>query len=544
MMKRNLSRLVCAALALALCLGAWLPAFAAQPEYTMAGKLIKQLWAGSGFSGTLEVELTANPAAAGEAWVTQQPFLINWDYIYVRPTAAAEAQHRVNATLMNGETPVSEAHFRLCDGEVALSSPLLGENWWKIGLNRLLRSTAETEQGTLAAQLTPGVEEALGMSGMPSVLRLLLPQLLYWQDHQDTLGAVLEQMMLRMDLWIEGYRQDAVLERTEDGTALVTVSYQVSPASIKAQAKQMVLDILTHEEDRAALAAAMDEELAALLLNPAYQPYYFAAIDQLPLTGEMTLRRTVDMQGQTAALHLSMPFYDPQGGAVTLKYDRERGVGDLPDTNTITVENQLRSMALSYLTYRSLTDVTVWQGTFKVTDTGAEAFAVQPEGEEKWLPEVAFTLSQQTGETREEGDINVQTVNLQLQLEPDPNGKNPDAFLPVQLQLNGRFSSRTPQTSATTAELTLTVSGEERPQTATLRFTGETRRQWAVEELPAEMTDLLSLSGAGLEDLLATLLTEGGETLSFFVSNARSEAAAQPAEAAQPEPEAEQPAGE
>lgn len=544
MMKNNLARLVCAVLALALCLGACLPAFAAQPEYTMAGKLLKQLWAGSGFSGTLELELAANPAAAGEAWITKQPFLINWDYIYVRPTSATDAQHRVNATLMNGEAPVSEAHFRLAGGELALSSPLLGEKWWNVELNRLLHSAAETEQGTLAAQLTPGVEEALKVSGMPSVLRLLLPQLLYWQDHQDTLGTVLEQMMLRMDLWIEGYRQDAVLERTEDGHALVTVSYQVSPASIKAQAKQMVLDILTHEEDRAALAAAMDEELAALLLNPAYQPYYFAAIDQLPLTGEMTLRRTVDMQGQTAALHLSMPFYDPQGGAVTLKYDRERGVGDLPDTNTITVENQLRSLSLSYLTYRSLTDVTVWQGTFKVSDTGAEAFAVQPEGEEKWLPEVAFTLSQQTGESREEGDINVQTVNLQLQLEPDPNGADPDAFLPVQVQLNGRFSSRTPQTSSTKADLTLTVSGEERPQSATVHFVGETRRQWAVEELPAEMTDLLSLSGAGLEDLLATLLTEGGETLGFFVSNTQSEAAAQTADGAQPEPETEQPAGE
>ncbi|MBR4067036.1 MAG: hypothetical protein IKK08_00245 [Clostridia bacterium] len=541
-MKRNLVRLICAALALVLCLGASLPAFAAQPEYTMAGKLLKQLWAGSGFSGTLEVELAANPAASGDAWVTDRPFLINWDYIYVRPTDTADAQHRVNATLMNGETPVSQAHFRLQDGVVSLSSPLLGDNWWKLELNRLLQTAAESEQGTLAAQLTPGVEDALKVTGMPSVLRLLLPQLLYWQDHQDSLAAVLEQMMLRMDLWIEGYRQDAALERTEDGNALVTVSYRVSPASIKAQAKQMVLDILTHEEDRAALAAAMDGELAALLLNPAYQPYYFAAIDQLPLTGDLTLRRTVDMQGQTAALHLSMPFYDPQGGNVTLKYDRERGVGDLPDNNTITVENQLRSMSLSYLTYRSLTDVTVWQGTFKVTDTGAEAFAVQPEGEEKYLPEVAFTLSQQTGETREEGDINVYTVNLQLQLEPDPNGADPDAFLPVQMQLNGRFSSRTPQTSSTKADLTLTVSGEERPQTATVHFVGETRRQWAVEELPAEMTDLLSLSGAGLEDLLATLLTEGGETLGFFVSNTHSEAAAQPADETRPEPEAEQPA--
>jgi hypothetical protein len=110
-MKKNLlARLLCAALALVTVLCAAMPAFAATADYTMAGKLLKQLWAGSGFSGTLEVELAANPAAGG-ALVTASPFLIDWDYIYVRPTAADTAQHRVDAQLMDGEKPLPRRMF-------------------------------------------------------------------------------------------------------------------------------------------------------------------------------------------------------------------------------------------------------------------------------------------------------------------------------------------------------------------------------------------------------------------------------------------------
>ncbi len=533
-MKKQLSvRLFSAALALVMCLLAAVPALAAREDYTMAGKLLKQLWAGSGFSGTLEVELIANPAAGGNALTTEKPFLIDWDYIYVRPTAAETAQHRLDAVLLDGEAPVTEAHFQLKDGLVSLTTPLLGEGWWTVEPQQLLHGAAGED--SLAAQLAPGIQSTLQQSGMPGLLQLLLPQLLRWQENQSGLQALLEQMTLRMDLWIEGYRQNAELDRLEDGSPIITVNYVVSPASIKAQAKQMVLDVLSDEAARTSLTAAMDTEMALLLLNPSYQPYYFAAIDQLPLSGDLLLSRTVDMKGATTALHLSLPFYDAEGGAVTLMYDRVRGEGDLPDTNTVTMESQQRSMALTYLTYRSLTDVTVYQGTFKVEDSSAESFAVQPEGQEKQLPEIAFTLSHQITESREDGDLNVYTTSWQLQLEPDPSGKEPDAFQPVQIQLDGRFASKTPQTSATKADITLSVSGEQRPQQITLRFSGETRRQWEVEELPQQRSDLLALTGEGLEELLATLLTEGGKAASFFLGNT---AAAEPDGAQETLPEA------
>lgn len=520
MNKNRRIRLICLLLTVTLCMSALAPALAAGLDYTMAYKLFRQLASGSGFSGTLEVGLSANGNAPGEAVITAKPFVIDWDYIYVCPTNETLPQHRLDAALMDGETTVTEAHLQLLDGVLAAHSPLLGEEWMQVSVEELLKPVAGGED-TFSAQAMPDLQSLLKASGMPSLIKLALPMLLRVQGFADEaqrerLQAIVEKMSLRMDLWIEGYRQNAELGRLEDGSAIITVSYLVPPANIKTQAMQMVLDLLSDEAARQSLADFVDENTAALLLNPAYQPYYFAAIEALPLSGDLTLSRTMDMRGDTVALHLSLPFYDAEGGPIILRYDRERGEGDLPDTNTLTMESGNRTAELSYLTYRSMTDVTVYQGTFTMSDRSVESFAVAPEGQEKPLPDVAFTLRRQTAQTREEGDWNVYTDNWQLQLEPNPNGEAPDAFLPIQVQADSRFTSKTPKTSSTKMEIAVKVSGEERPQVIDLTFTGETRRQWQPEELPRERTDVLTLTGEDLEALLANLVLEGAQVLAFF----------------------------
>ncbi|MBE5814809.1 MAG: hypothetical protein E7320_06325 [Clostridiales bacterium] len=524
MRKERFARLCCALLSLVLCLKAFTPALA-ELDYTMGTKFFRQLWAGCGLMATMQVELSANEAAGGEALVTRQPFVIDLDYIYLEPDekSAFKPHHRLNAVLKDGDAAASQLHMQLMEGVVSLNTPLLGEKWWSVPLADLLREAAQGQENTLAAQLTPAVQDALKTSGMPAMLQMLLPQLLRMQYQNDAVDALMSRIYLRTDLWIEGYRQDAALSRLEDGSPVVTVNYQVAPASIKAQAKQLVLELLSDEEALQALRAATDEETAALLLNPAFQPYYFAAIDQLPLTGDLTLSRTLDMQGETMALHLSLPFYDAQSGAVTLMYDRARGEGDLPDTNTLTVEGDGQGMSLSYLTYRSLTDVTVYQGTLHFTG-----------GEAEPLPDIAFTLSSRSAQTKEAGDMNVHTLNWQLQLEPDPNGNAPEAFLPLQLKLDAAFSSRTPQTAATYLEALLTVSGDERPQTVALRLDGEIRPSWEPEAITGEQGELLTLTGTDLEDLLATLLTESSELVALLAQNTTVETTGDGQQAAAP----------
>lgn len=99
----------------------------------------------------------------------------------------------------------------------------------------------------------------------------------------DGLEDVLESYLTRMDLWIEGYRQNAVLGKLPDGTTTMSVYYDVPPAAIKSQAKQMVLDLLSDQVTLARLQEVAGEEMSQLLLNPNLQSYYFSAIDALPL---------------------------------------------------------------------------------------------------------------------------------------------------------------------------------------------------------------------------------------------------------------------
>lgn len=80
---------------------------------------------------------------------------------------------------------------------------------------------------------------------MPSIAGFVLPVLTTLQDQSDDLSDVLSAYTTRIDLWIEGYRQNAVLGKLADGTTTMEVQYAVSPAAIKAQLKQMVLDLLS-----------------------------------------------------------------------------------------------------------------------------------------------------------------------------------------------------------------------------------------------------------------------------------------------------------
>lgn len=92
-------------------------------DYTVAGKLIKQLWAGSGFSATVSVEVAAKEGT--QAMSTLKPIVMDVSYIYVRPTATETAEHRADVVLMDGENALSAAHAQLKDGALAVQADVI-----------------------------------------------------------------------------------------------------------------------------------------------------------------------------------------------------------------------------------------------------------------------------------------------------------------------------------------------------------------------------------------------------------------------------------
>lgn len=482
-------------------------------DYTVAGKLIKQLWAGSGFSATVSVEVAAKEGT--QAMSTLKPIVMDVSYIYVRPTATETAEHRADVVLMDGENALSAAHVQLKDGALAVQADVISPDWYSFG-------EAPLQEGEAAAGgdlLEPLGESLLAQTGMPA-LASFAGQAAALLHGADGLEDVLESYLIRMDLWIEGYRQNAVLDKLEDGTTTMSVYYDVPPVAIKSQAKQMVLDLLSDQVTLARLQEAAGEELSQLLLNPSLQSYYFSAIDALPLASNMTIGRTVSLEGDTLELHLSLPLYDAEGGEVTLRYDRTRGEGDLPDDNTISLESDLRAISLTYQEYSSMTGVRVIQGTLTSEPRGTDAFTVEdgvPADAQKTLA-LSFSLKQQESETKDDELRDVYTYDATLNLESEGEGDAYVAIPATEITLASTFVSKELKSAATDMEATITLGGDAWDQTYTATITGRSRQKWEPEELSPDRiyvsrmteTDVASLlPGAALRfaALMADFLT-------------------------------------
>ena len=495
-------------------------------DYTVAGKLIKQLWAGSGFSATVSVEVAAKEGT--QAMSTLKPIVMDVSYIYVRPTATETAEHRADVVLMDGENALSAAHAQLKDGALAVQADVISPDWYSFGEAPLQEGEAEAG-ADLLVQLG---ESLLAQTGMPA-LASFAGQAAALLHGADGLEDVLESYLIRMDLWIEGYRQNAVLDKLEDGTTTMSVYYDVPPAAIKSQAKQMVLDLLSDQVTLARLQEAAGEELSQLLLNPSLQSYYFSAIDALPLASNMTIGRTVSLEGDTLELHLSLPLYDAEGGEVTLRYDRTRGEGDLPDDNTISLESDLRAISLTYQEYSSMTGVRVIQGTLTSEPRGTDAFIVEdgvPADAQKTLA-LSFSLKQEESETKDDELRDVYTYDATLNLESEGEGDAYVAIPATEITLASTFVSKELKSAATDMEATITLGGDAWDQTYTVTITGRSRQKWEPEELSPDRIYVSRMTETDVASLLPGAALRFAALMADFLTAA-------PAASASPEPSA------
>lgn len=466
-----------------------LAASAVAEDYTVAEKLYKQLWAGSGFGGTLSVEIDS------AAFRTSRPIMADADYIYVRETDADAAAHRLDLILMDGENATSAAYAQLKDGRLSFQADVLSPDWFTLDLS------GQTEAAGTA------VKHALAQTGMPALADTLLMGASALRGNTE-LADALEPYLTRIDVWIEGYRQDAILSKQDDETTVMQVNYLLTPAAIKAQVKQLIVDLLNDEKVLPLLAEAIGEEQTSLYLNPALQDWYFDAVDSLPFPGDLTLSRTLAMTGETVELHLSLPMYDAQAGVITLAYDRTRGTGDLPDENVIRMESAEKVVILTYQEYSSMTGVKVMQGT--LVSQPAQDFAVEDSAE---VVEVTFTLKMGAAEARDEQDRDVYSCEYALSIAPTEESTL--RFDETEITLNAQFVSKQLKSAATevTAQLNVTTGDT----SVRLGFTGASRKKWEPEAVP-QGTVIESLEQPEITELLPGAALRGLAVLEAFVA--------------------------
>lgn len=534
-MRKTVLRIITLCLVLALCAPAGAESVAGV-TYTVGEKLAKQLEAGSGFTGTLTLEAVATPGRESEAIVTLKPVVLDVGYIHVREDLAAKtpAESRVTLALKDGDATAATAQLAVKQGMAYVLSSLTGDGWLS-----LAGSTAATDTPAGAgalAQATAGLLADTAMPGIAAFAAGLMSQL----NSADTakLATALEPYATKIDVWIEGFRQNALLGKAEDGTTTMRVDYTIPAAAIKAQLKQLVLDMLADEALLPRLAALLPEGGAETYLNPALQSYYFYAIDELPLNGDMTISRTVSLRGETLMLALAMPLYDTKGGAIALRYDRSKGAGDLPDENSIELSSEKLLLRADYQTYDTLTGTVVYQGKLLRQPLGATAFEVGTEGtaagEAAKTISAAFTLSVQQGQTTDTEGKDTQTAAIELSLEPE---YTPDAaddapaepteaqkalyvtFPPLAISLTAAFASGQAKNAATSADVQLKVAGDTLPQAFTLTLSGKTRGKWTPDAFDAQAaTSLDAMNETAMNALLMQAGVRGGLLLLPYVT--------------------------
>lgn len=431
-------------------------------DYTVAEKLVKQLAAGSGFSGVVTLE------ADTELFATLKPIVLDVDYIFVRPEEVSLGEHRVDAALMDGETVLTQAHARLLNGDAAFQADVVSPDWYA------LSGTSEAEEPMQHSAIVPTAA---------AILTALQTTKGMDKEVDAALKATLESFITRIDIWIEGYRQSAELDKLEDGTTTMAVDYVIPASAVKSQLKQLLYELFSDRDTLAFLQLALGDDLG-LYLNPLLKDWYFDCIDALPLESALTISRVFSMKGETLSLQLSLPMYSSDYGAMTVSYERTSGAkDDLPDENVVTLQSAVQNVSLTWQEYSSMTGVDVMQGSLKA------------EGENEL--DAAFTLRQEVLESRDADDREVYEYNASLTLSPADG-----SFDETEMVLSSRFASEERKSAATEISATLTVSSANEAVEMTLE--GVSRKKWEPEEipLPVENPDWKALlPGAGVRTL-------------------------------------------
>lgn len=456
-------------------------------DLTVAGKLYKQIADGSGFSGTMHLEIHN---AGDDSVIESVPFA--WDYIHVLPTGLSEEERRFSLHLMDGETAAATTYAQYQDQKLRFQSSLLGESWYELSAAPSVVSGINAEKGKVEEQTAQTAEAFAQGLGLPAGMLRFAPVLLAsFTPADENLPLLLDRFLTKLDIWLEGFRTGVEMGQTDDGASTLRFSYSISPSNVKAQVKQMIVDMLSDAAMVDKLTGYYGEDIAASYFNPFWQPYYLAAVDALPLEENLTIDRTVvAFTGETLSLSLSLPYSDPVMGDCVLNYSRELGKDQQP-LNQISLESENRTVTLEYMEYNSLTDVSVLQGSF--ISVPAENAENVKNAENAAAPlAVAFVLKMEETEGKQDDGYLTQNLSIQLSLAPDQESDLEDQqeFPPMNIDLTAAFSSKEPAKAATQIEASLAVYGESDETRLVMQLNGKTRVKWTPDELPAEIVSV------------------------------------------------------
>ena len=292
-MKRLLALLLTAVLLLGT-----LPAFAA--EYTLDEKLYKQVKDGSGLKITLKTQKTGGAFSVLDAPTNAMLGALlpgaELAVRYLRGVGTMKGQEETELVLTkNGQTLFDLRH--LADSQFEqLTSSLFGAT----------RYVDRRDGGALMALIT-GQDPT-----WPPVEGVLLKLNTAESTWQGAVARKLDAYSVKLTVWMQAFtKTETIYDAAQNPQTRITVT--VPAAQLKAQVKQMLLDMYSDAELLALLNQELNAREAAAYLQPAMMNSFFQTLDLLPLTGDLVSQRLLNAAGEVIENRLTLPLGGARG---------------------------------------------------------------------------------------------------------------------------------------------------------------------------------------------------------------------------------------
>lgn len=496
-MKRMLALLLTAVLLLGT-----LPAFAA--EYTLDEKLYKQVKDGSGLKITLKTQKTGGSFtvldAPTNAILTALLPGAELAIRHLKGVGTMKGQEETELVLSKNSQPLFDLRH-LADSQFEqLSSSLFGAT----------RYVDRKDGGALMAMIT-GQDPT-----WPPAEGILLKLNTAESTWQGAVARKLDAYSVKLTVWMQAFtKTETVYDAANNPQTKITVT--VPAAQLKAQVKQMLLDMYADTELLALLAQEMSAREAAAYLQPGMMNSFFQTLDLLPLTGDLVSERLLNAKGEVIKNTLTLPLGGARGLSRAFYTYTLKDTG--PETEILlehvakNPENQ--KGAVTALVYRGGetpgTKEITYQGTLSLQpEPGSDAFTVDNAEGDVPARVYSFNLLYAPEDEVVDQAASSSTRDFALTLRIAPQGE--DQVNPQNIKANIKLSSRLNSRSATyfTGELTWKDEGTGAEIKADI--SGNTAPPWSMEPVNAAgATRLDSMSAAQLkqtgETVQAAILT-------------------------------------
>lgn len=462
MMKKFLCLMICLTMVLAS-----VGALAAE-DYSLMEKLQRQITFGNGVKGAVQLSVS------GESELAKMLSGLNQLQIEIRSIVAQTGdQFQASLFTLDGEEQVGTTQIYGVGDNLYLRSELLPD----------LVLTYPTG-GNIVDSLLERTEEQ-NPTWYSAALNLFTVPETTWNE---SWAPLFETYYTDLELWLSDYAQEPKVIQGAVGETVMTILYTIPAEALKAEMKVILAKALNDQALMTLMRAQLDEQQAYTYLTPGLQYYYDAAIDALPLEGDVLLERELSTMGETVSTTVTLPL---PGG---LEWDTLT-LEQVGEDATLTLMGEEESIALEMKKAVSTATSDDYSGVIRYLPAEGKDLAAN------------FQLRRvfnhyEDNDTRAH---DVTTWSLQLAADESVAGDEDNlTFEPIEASVRYHVHSKSAKRNATTLEFA--ASYEQGSESYALEGSIKTVSPWVLDVLPTEgAEDVTAMTENYLGEILASL---------------------------------------